>query len=315
MRKIHHRPILRCQNCGLEFVKESDRFRHLQEEKAKKQARKATQKIQERNLQCESTDFESVDSDSGELCSWSNKQTDQRSKQGRQPRRSPEKTDHESTDFKALVSAEAFPKSFSDALLNRGIAGYQAYASADLGARGFRTFRKVVLPLSFPAVVAGSIFTFSLTLGDYIAPELVGNKQFIGHVIFDNVGEAVMDASMKCTAYNGRYLVMGFASDKTVADEPFIVPRRVAAGNLKLCGVLLAYAQPEVATMVKQAMGFNFLSRELGEQMTRSIIELVRAGAVRPVVGREVAFEDLPAAIDAMANRETTGRTIITVNR
>ena len=44
-------------------------------------------------------------------------------------------------------------------------------ASADLGGRGWRTFRHVVLPLVFPAVVAGSIFTFSLTLGDYIAPE------------------------------------------------------------------------------------------------------------------------------------------------
>jgi NADPH:quinone reductase len=133
-------------------------------------------------------------------------------------------------------------------------------------------------------------------------------------VVFDNVGTAVMDASLKCTAYDGRYVMMGFASDKTKADEPFIVPRRIAAGNLKLCGVLLAYAQPEVATMVKQAMGFNFLSRELGEEMTRSIIELVRSGAVRPVVGREVPFEELPAAIDAMANRETTGRTIIAVS-
>jgi NADPH:quinone reductase len=132
-------------------------------------------------------------------------------------------------------------------------------------------------------------------------------------VVFDNVGTAVMDDSMKCTAYDGRYVMMGFASDKTKADEPFIVPRRVAAGNLKLCGVLLAYAQPEVATMVKQAMGFNFLSRELGEQMMGSIIELVRSGAVRPVVGRVVPFEEVPAAIDAMANRATTGRTIITV--
>src|SRR5439155_4894954 len=60
-------------------------------------------------------------------------------------------------------------------------------------------------------------------------------------VVFDNVGEAVLEQSLACTAYNGRYLMMGFASDKTKADEPFIVPRRVAAGNLKLCGVLLAY--------------------------------------------------------------------------
>ena len=55
-------------------------------------------------------------------------------------------------------------------------------ASEDLGARPFTTFRKVILPLAFPAVVAGSIFTFSLTLGDYITPRLVSNDQFIGNV-------------------------------------------------------------------------------------------------------------------------------------
>jgi putative spermidine/putrescine transport system permease protein len=63
-------------------------------------------------------------------------------------------------------------------------------ASADLGARGWRTFRSVVFPLILPGIVAGSIFAFSLTLGDYITPELVGNTQFIGNVIFDNVGVA-----------------------------------------------------------------------------------------------------------------------------
>ena len=63
-------------------------------------------------------------------------------------------------------------------------------ASADLGGRGFRTFRSVVLPIAFPAVVAGSIFTFSLTLGDYIAPQIVGTRQFIGNVVFANVGVA-----------------------------------------------------------------------------------------------------------------------------
>ena len=63
-------------------------------------------------------------------------------------------------------------------------------ASSDLGARGWTTFRRVVFPLVLPGIVAGSIFAFSLTLGDYIAPELVGNTQFIGNVIFDNVGVA-----------------------------------------------------------------------------------------------------------------------------
>jgi putative spermidine/putrescine transport system permease protein len=61
-------------------------------------------------------------------------------------------------------------------------------ASEDLGAGPFTTFRRVILPLAFPAVVAGSIFTFSLTLGDFITPQLVGGgTQFIGNVIFSNI--------------------------------------------------------------------------------------------------------------------------------
>ena len=63
-------------------------------------------------------------------------------------------------------------------------------ASADLGGRPLTTFRRVILPLAMPALVAGSIFTFSLTLGDYIAPELVSNTQFIGNVIFAQLGVA-----------------------------------------------------------------------------------------------------------------------------
>jgi putative spermidine/putrescine transport system permease protein len=63
-------------------------------------------------------------------------------------------------------------------------------ASADLGARGGRTFLRVVLPVAFPAIVAGSIFTFSLTMGDYITPQLVSSTQFIGNVVYVNVGVA-----------------------------------------------------------------------------------------------------------------------------
>jgi putative spermidine/putrescine transport system permease protein len=63
-------------------------------------------------------------------------------------------------------------------------------ASSDLGARGWLTFRRVVMPIAFPAVVAGSIFTFSLSLGDYITPTLVSNTQFIGNVVYDNIGVA-----------------------------------------------------------------------------------------------------------------------------
>ena len=63
-------------------------------------------------------------------------------------------------------------------------------ASGDLGAGDWLTFRRVVLPLALPAVVAGSIFTFSLTLGDYITPQIVSATQFIGNVVYTNVGVA-----------------------------------------------------------------------------------------------------------------------------
>jgi putative spermidine/putrescine transport system permease protein len=63
-------------------------------------------------------------------------------------------------------------------------------ASADMGARGFRTLRSIILPLALPGIVAGSIFTFSLTLGDYITPLLVGgpSSSFIGNVVYDFIG-------------------------------------------------------------------------------------------------------------------------------
>ena len=63
-------------------------------------------------------------------------------------------------------------------------------ASTDLGARWSTTLRRVILPIVWPGIVAGSIFAFSLTLGDYIAPDLVGDTEFIGNVIYQSVGVA-----------------------------------------------------------------------------------------------------------------------------
>jgi NADPH2:quinone reductase len=130
-------------------------------------------------------------------------------------------------------------------------------------------------------------------------------------VVFDNVGAAVMPASMDCLAYDGRYLMMGFASDKTVLDEPFLVPRRLATGNFALCGVLLAYAPPEAIPMMKAAIGANFVSTELGARLHADVLDRVRAGRIRAVVGAVVPFDELPSAVAAMAARETVGRTVV----
>jgi len=72
------------------------------------------------------------------------------------------------------------------------IPGSYLEASSDLGARDWRTMRSVVVPLALPGMIAGAIFTFSLTLGDFITPSLAGGKgaTFIGNVIYDNVGVA-----------------------------------------------------------------------------------------------------------------------------
>jgi putative spermidine/putrescine transport system permease protein len=64
-------------------------------------------------------------------------------------------------------------------------------ASADLGAQAWRTFRGVVFPIIVPSVIAGSVFTFSLALGDYITVQIVGGKtQLIGNLVYANIGAA-----------------------------------------------------------------------------------------------------------------------------
>jgi putative spermidine/putrescine transport system permease protein len=73
-------------------------------------------------------------------------------------------------------------------------------ASSDLGGRGWITFRRVVLPLAVPGIVAGSIFSFSLTLGDYIAPQLVGNTYFIGNLVYQT-GQGVANNLPLAAAY------------------------------------------------------------------------------------------------------------------
>jgi putative spermidine/putrescine transport system permease protein len=60
-------------------------------------------------------------------------------------------------------------------------------ASSDLGARSWRTFRSVALPIVYPSIVAGSIFTFSLSMGDYITVQIVGGKtQMLGNIVYQN---------------------------------------------------------------------------------------------------------------------------------
>jgi len=75
-------------------------------------------------------------------------------------------------------------------------------ASSDLGAHPFKTFTTVLWPLAFPGVVAGSIFTFSLTLGDYIIPQLIGpSGLYIGNMVYTlqgTIGNMPLAAAFTC---------------------------------------------------------------------------------------------------------------------
>src|SRR2546425_58644 len=85
----------------------------------------------------------------------------------------------------------------------------------------------------------GADVAINYTTDDFAEVVLAETGKAGVDVVFDNVGEAVMEKSMNCIAYNGRYLMMGFASNKVEADEKVLVPRRILLGNVQVSGGLL----------------------------------------------------------------------------
>jgi NADPH2:quinone reductase len=74
-------------------------------------------------------------------------------------------------------------------------------------------------------------------------------------------------------------------------------------------GVILAYRDPAVPA----GSGFNPTPRHVGEKVHAHLIELLRAGTIRPLVGKTVAFEQLPLALEEMEARATTGRVVVQI--
>ncbi len=159
----------------------------------------------------------------------------------------------------------------------------------------------------------GADVTIDYTTGDFAEVVLAETGGKGVDVIFDNVGEAVWESSLKSLSYNGRYVMMGFASNKVVADEPFIVPRTFMLTNARLCGVMLSYQSPDMVGMLKGAMGWNVVPSEVGAHIQSEVLERYRAGRVKAVIGEQVPFEELPRGIDALADRRTVGRVIVTL--
>jgi NADPH2:quinone reductase len=128
-------------------------------------------------------------------------------------------------------------------------------------------------------------------------------------VAFDTVGGDVTVQTFRCMGFNGRHLIAGWSEDITMEDGAYITPRAMAYGNFSLCGVCLVYVNDPVGT--RRTLGFNWPSRGEGQQAHAHILELLRTGAIRTVIGRRLGFDEIPEALESMERRETTGRLVV----
>ena len=131
-------------------------------------------------------------------------------------------------------------------------------------------------------------------------------------VAFDAVGGDVAVQTFRCMGLGGRYLMAGFAQDIALEDGDYLSPRAIAYSNFDVCGVCLVYVNDPVA--IRRTLGFNWPARSEGLDAHAKILEMLRTGKIRTVVGEQVAWADLPNALERMAARKTTGRLVVTTD-
>ena len=129
-------------------------------------------------------------------------------------------------------------------------------------------------------------------------------------VAFDTVGGAVTTETFRVMAFNGRHLIIGFASGIESEERPMSIQPSIY-GNFDLLGVCFAFVDSPRAT---RTFGLNFLSTAQGVDIWNRVLQLARAETIRPVIGRQIEFADVPAELEALERRETTGRTVVRVS-
>jgi NADPH:quinone reductase len=126
-------------------------------------------------------------------------------------------------------------------------------------------------------------------------------------VAFDTVGGAVTTETFRVMAFNGRHLIIGFASGIEEEERPMSIQPSIY-GNFDLVGICFAFVDSPRGTRI---FGLNFLSTAQGVEIWNRVLHLARSGTVRPVIGRQIEFADVPAELEALERRETTGRTVV----
>lgn len=129
-------------------------------------------------------------------------------------------------------------------------------------------------------------------------------------VVVDLVGGDQTETIWTCVAREGRYLPVGFNDDPEsgLTGRPL---RKVSMGNFSVLGVMLGYNEMPIDF---RRFGVNTFPPETGREVHGALLELVAAGAVRPVIGRRIAMDDVAAALDDHEHRRTSGRTVVDVS-
>ncbi len=126
-------------------------------------------------------------------------------------------------------------------------------------------------------------------------------------VAFDTVGGAVTTDTFRAMAFNGRHLIIGFASGIEEEERPLPIQPSIY-GNFDLVGICFAYVDsPRPA----RPFGMNFVSTAQGIDIWNRILHLTRAGTIRPVIGRQIEFAEVPTGLEDLERRATIGRTVV----
>ena len=154
----------------------------------------------------------------------------------------------------------------------------------------------------------GADYAVNYRSGDFVAfVDDVTNGRGVD-VAFDTVGGAVTTETFRVMAFNGRHLIIGFASGIEEEERPLPIQPSIY-GNFDVVGVCFAFVDSPRTT---RPFGMNFLSTGQGIEIWDRILHLTRAGTIRPVIGRQIDFAEVPAALEALERRETVhGRTVV----
>jgi NADPH2:quinone reductase len=130
-------------------------------------------------------------------------------------------------------------------------------------------------------------------------------------IAFDSVGGQVTLDTFKTMAFNGRHLIIGYAADIALEEQPVNLQPGIY-GNFDISGVCFAFVDdPRPARM----LGMNFLTRADGIRMWGHILRMRQRNQISPVVGRQIDFSEVPGVLEAMERRETMGRTVVAAPR